>query len=221
MPSAEIKKQIIQLDISGDANDGDPATLPEHYPAPPRLNKATDAATKAASDTPLFDKLAGTSLAVPAAASTAQAVAKSFNHVVTRLVVSKRDKLTFETNLDLEGLKITGQGHLEIFAQANVLDDNGASVANGNAANISCEIRLNAQNTLEAHFPATATEPPFTEPVPANGAFGRRATGPGGGVELSPNNYRIEMDLRLLAFAPIDPHSTAEVEKGTVAVKLR
>ena len=37
MPSAEIKKQIIQLDISGDANDGDPATPPEHYPAPPRL----------------------------------------------------------------------------------------------------------------------------------------------------------------------------------------
>ena len=39
MSSAEIKKQIIQLDISGDANDGDPATLPEHYPAPPRLTK--------------------------------------------------------------------------------------------------------------------------------------------------------------------------------------
>jgi len=223
--NATIKNQIISSSVSGSADDADPAAPAQQYPgANPR--NATDGATTAASDVPAFDQVGGNAHAIPGANATGEAVAKSNNRVLTRLTVTKAGAFTFDTNLDLQGIKIAGNGRIEVFVQTNVLDANGQAIVQPNgqplpntqAAGAKFKFEPDGSGGLRAIINDDAANP---DPVPANGNYSRRISGPNGGVQLAPGDYTIELELRIYAYAPIDPRSKAEVDKGTASVKLR
>jgi hypothetical protein len=219
-PNASINNVIISSAQSGSADDGDPATPPDSYNGPAKMS-ATDAATTAASNAPLFDTVGGNEHAIPAAASRADAVAKSNNKVVTEFVVNNQGAFTSDLNLDLQNVKVTGKGHIDVAIRANVLDKNGVALPGGGTiASHDLEIKPdpNPQAKPQVIIDRDADNP---EHVAANNSYVRKLSAPNGGLQLQPDKYRIELELRLYGFAPIDPRSTAEVDPGTLQIVLK
>ena len=226
-PAAVIKNQIISSTVSGSADDADPATPPGQYPSAANPRSAADAATTAASDPPVFNQVGGNAHAIPGAnAKNGEAAAKSNSRVLTRLTVTTAGAFTFDTNLDLQAIKIAGAGRVEVFVQTNVLDANGTVILQPNgqpapntqAASANFKFEPDGHGGLHAIINGDAANP---DPVPATGNYSRRISGPNGGVQLAAGDYTVELELRIYAFAPLDPRSKAEVDKGTAAVKLR
>lgn len=225
-PGGVIENQIISFSVSGSADDAVPATPPEQYPTAANPRSATDGATTAASDAPLFDQVGGNAHGIPGANARGEAAAKSNNRVLTRLKVNSAGAFTFDTNLDLQGIKITGNGRVEVFVQTNVLDANGNAILQPNgqplpntkAAGSTFKFEPDGRGGLRAIINGNAANP---DPVPANGNYTQRISGPNGGVQLAVDDYTIELELRVYAFAPFDPPSTAAVDQGTATVKLR
>jgi hypothetical protein len=85
-PAAVIQNQIISSSVSGSADDADPIVPPQQYPTAANPQSATDGATKAASDPPVFNQVRGNSHAIPGTRPVGEAVAKSNSRVLTRCI---------------------------------------------------------------------------------------------------------------------------------------
>ena len=219
-PNATINNTIIGSAQSGSADDDDPATQREDYNGPAKM-KATDAATTAGSAAAKFDTVGGNAHAIPANGSKVEAVAKSNNKVVTEFVVNKQGNYTFDLNLDLRNVKVTGKGRIEVAIRANVLNAQGAALPTGGAiASHDFEIKpdVNPQAKPQVVIDRDAANP---EHVDANDNYVRKLSGPNRGIKLDPGKYQIELELRVYGFAPVDPRSTADTDPATLQIVLR
>jgi hypothetical protein len=223
-PAATINNTIISTQLTGNADDGDPANPPQQYLAPGSM-QAKDGATNSASNAAQFNKVGGNAHAIPGPnVGQGEAVASSMNKVVTQFVVNRQGAFTFDLNLDVKGVKIAGKGRVAISVRAVVLDANGNvildaqgnQIPNQSIAFLDIEVEPDGAGGLRAIIGGDRANP---DPLAAGGNYQRRISGPNGGVNLPPGNYRIEMDLRLRCRAPAD--SRAEIDGATLDIALR
>ena len=224
-PNAVITTTIVSTQVFGNADDGDSSNPADQYTG---ANSATDQRTKSSSGTWTATSVSGKAEAEsfdPGANTVVSdvAIAKSFNKVVTQLQVTKRDSFTFDIDLDINKVKLRHDGKVKIDVKAAILDDQGVSVTNGGIANIDFEFNKDGNNPTQVIIAGDATSPEAAE---ANGDFNKTLSGPNRGVDLPIGTYRIEMDLRIIATAPVqigadNLRHRAEVGSSSITIKLR
>jgi hypothetical protein len=224
---ATIVENIISTQILGDADDADSTTPADRYKGLADLD-AEDQRTRALSVEPKFNEVSGKAEAesLDPAANTVtgdEALANSFNKVVSELQVSKKGTFTFDITFDVDRVEIRHNGTVAIQVAAAILNNQGIAVPNGGIANIDFEFRQNADGDVEVILNGDMDNP---DSVPSNGNYNRKLSGPGGGVKLVAGNYRLELDLRIRARAPVligedgQRHRAAVKEaKATIALR--
>jgi predicted nucleic acid-binding Zn-ribbon protein len=224
---AEIVDNIISTQILGSADDGDSENPRDDYRGPADLD-AEDRLTKASSVQPKFNEVAGSAEAEPRdpAANTVvgdEAVAKSFNKVVSELRVRKNGNYTFNIDLDVNNVQLRHDGTVTIQVAAAVLNSQGVSVPNGGITNITFEFKRNAAGATDVIIAGDTANPDSTQ---ANGDYNKTLSGPSGGINLQPGIYRLEFDLRITARAPVQigndgQRHRASVESAKATISLR
>jgi len=224
---AEIVDEIISTQITGQADDADSTTPADRYTGPGDLD-AEDQRTKSSSVQPTFEEVAGKAEAesLDPSANTVtgdEAVATSFNKVVSRLRVARNGSFTFDIELGVDGVELRHDGTVMIQVAAAILDDQGVSVPAGGIANITFEFRKNEGDSTDVIIAGDEDNP---ENPDADGDYTRTLSGPSGGVTLPPGNYRLEFDLRITARAPVlvgddGQRHRAAVEAAKATIELQ
>jgi hypothetical protein len=226
-PDAELRDEIVSTQITGSANDGDSATPPKQYPAP--ALEADDGDTHASSEAAQFNRVAGMvdAMATDPAAPTLtedEAVATSFNKVISRLVVARDGRFTFDIELDISGVEIRHDATLAVTIRAAVLNNNGQTIPNAGITSMDLDISGGAAGAPpQVVINADAANP---EAVDNNGNYRRTLSGPNQGVQLAAGTYQLELDLRLRANAPIRMEADgtkprARVNSASATIRLR
>jgi hypothetical protein len=200
MADAEIT-QIIDFDLNGSADDGDPNTNPNpgnyrSINAKPAATRAQDGNTKSASSAAKPKELAGNVHAIPGKGPGA-ARAASFNKVVTGFDVNNKGTFQFDIALDVKGITTGDAGKVTIETLVNVQDLKGTHVAQVDHSTITADGKQNKLIT--------------------------GSTVPEKGVTLAKEKYQLEIEFRLIADAPASEqgNSRAEVQEGTFTIELK
>jgi hypothetical protein len=207
MPGAEITT-IIDSDLSGRANDGDPNTKPNPgtYKSKAAVGptKAQDGATKSESYVAQAKQIGDNVHAIPE--GNGSAVATSFNAVTTGFKIDTQGAYQFTIALEVKGIKREGSGKVTIQHRANILSANGTVILDG-AGKVRPDTNL--------------SDTTYT----VDGKKNKLSTGstvPEKGVTLAQGLYHLEVELRLIAEAPASdgPRSTAEIDDAKFSISL-
>lgn len=217
----EIKNQIVGQPIAtGSADDGNDTNDPANGKTYPPNRQAKDNLTEAASDQPAAKMVGGSVKAIPAppqGATKDVARATSFNGVKSVFVVNKADAFTFKIDLKLTKPVVTKNASLSVQVRANVLDSNGATIANAQITDITYDVTADANGKTQVSPAGTSPEQ-----LDAAGNYERSLTGPNQGIQLQPGNYQIELEIRLIATASTAPGGdSAQIEKATASIQVR
>ncbi len=225
--NGRIVDNIISTQIVGDADDADSTTPPQRYMGPADLD-AEDQRTKASSVQPKFNEVAGAAEAesLDPSANTVTgdvAVANSFNKVVSEFRVNNNGNFTFDIALDVDQVQLRHDGTVTIQVAAAILDSQGVTVPNGGITNIAFEFRRNASGGTDVIIAGDTANPDSTQP---SGDYNRTLSGPSGGINLQAGSYRLELDLRITARAPVQvgddgQRHRAAVRAAKATIKLR
>jgi len=226
-PDAEIVNNIISTQILGQADDADSTTPADRYTGPAELS-AMDQRTNSSSVQPLFNEVAGKAEAesLDPSANTVtgdEAVATSFNKVVSEFRVDNNGRFTFDIALDVDQVALRHDGIVSIQVAAALLDNQGAAVPNGGIANITFRFQQNEGDSIDVVIADDEDNPDNTQ---ANGDYNRTLSGPSSGVNLQAGSYRLELDLRITARAPVQvgddgQRHRAAVEAAKATITLR
>jgi hypothetical protein len=226
-PPAVIVNRILATQLVGSADDGDSETAPDRYNGAADLD-ATDRRTKASSVAARFDRVSGKAEAEafdPASNTLTSdvAIATSNNKVVSSLTVNGGGPFTFHIELDVDRVVVRNGATVEIQVVAAILDSQGSTVPGGGITNTSFLFRPNGAGGTEVIIQDDGENPDATE---GNGDYDRTLSGPNGGIALRPGAYRLELDLRIRAIAPIQTgpdgrRDRAAVEAASATIRLR
>lgn len=213
-----IVDNIISTQILGDADDADSTNPSQRYRGPADFD-ADDQRTKASSVQPKFNEVAGKAEAesLDPSANTVtgdEAVANSFNKVVSEFRVNINGNFTFDIVLDVDQVLLRHDGTVTIQVAAAILDKQGVAVQNGGIANVTLEFRRNARGTIDVIIAGDTTNPDSAQP---NGDYNRTLSGPSGGIRLQAGTYRLELDLRIKARAPVQVGSDGQRHRAAVS----
>lgn len=222
---AEIVDNILSTQLTGSADDGDTTTPSDSYGPAGNDMDAEDSKTKASSTAPAYNIVTGkvTAETLNPGGQTIiedEARASSFNKVVSPLKVNKAGSFTFDIDLDVRDITLVGEGKVTITVQASVLNNNGVAVQNGGIANVTFEARNNQAGTAEIIIANDSANPDSLQ----NNDYTKTLSGPNGGVQLGKGDFRLELDLRIIATAPTaqGPNTNAHSAKtGEVKAEIK
>ena len=226
-PPAVIGGQIVRTQLVGSADDGDSETPADRYTGPRDL-AAADRRTQATSVAPLSNRVAGAAAAEafdPASPTLTNdaAIASSNNKVVSPLTVNGGGPFTFDIDLDVDRVDVRNGATVEIQVVAAILDNQGNAVPGGGITNTSFLFRPDGAGGTEVIIQDDGENPDVTQ---RNGDYDRTLSGPNGGIALQPGVYRLELDLRIRAIAPIQTgpdgrRDRAAVDAASARIRLR
>jgi len=220
----ELTNDIVSTQITGNANDGDSAIPPASYAPNSPTKEAIDGETTARGLSHTYNQLSGSALAKngnPDAATVTddEAVANSFNKVVSVLKVHNAGAYRFKSNLSFQDLVLHGGGQLTISVTASLLDSNGAAVPNGQLLNVRYAASLDASGKMKLSIEQTAGQQNAQSiDVADSGNYtdAERYGPSANGIQIAQGDYRVEFDVRIQAKAPVEKAPDGQPAKASV-----
>jgi hypothetical protein len=215
----DLTGELAFVELEGFAHGGDPEVEPATYGGAGE-GWAEDGATVAYSHPATSGRVAGGVRAE--AADTAagdepgEAEARADARLTSVLEVRRGGRFRFRLDVDLRDVELANEGTAWAAVRAAVRDGSGDPVPDGQITELVLELRPDGTVVADG----VEADADVLDPV---GAYRTTLTGPAGGVSLSAGRYLVDLELVLVATAPLrsGPNQVAAIGDGAATIRVR
>jgi hypothetical protein len=210
---------VVAAEAQGLAYGGDPDIEPVTY-AGGGEGWAEDGATQAYSNPPASGRVSGGVRAEAADTipgdEPGETEARSEARVTWALEVTRAGRFHFQVVVELREVELANEGSAWAAVRASVRDEAGDPVLGGGITEAVFELRPDGAVVPDG----VDADADVLDPV---GAYRTTLTGPAGGVRLAAGRYLVDLELVLLATAPLraGPNQVAAIGDGAATIRVR
>lgn len=215
----ELTGEVASAELEGFAHAGDPELTPATFGGA-GVGWAEDGATLAYLHPPTSGRVAG-GVRAEAADTVAgdepgEAEARADARVTSVLEVRRGGRLRFQVDVELYDVELANEGTAWAAVRAAVRDGSGDPVPDGQITELVLELRPDGTVVADG----VEADADVLDPV---GAYRTTLTGPAGGVRLAAGRYLVDLELVLLATAPLrsGPNQVAAIGDGAATIRVR